>query len=80
MEKKFSEYQPSLMVTCLLSYYHVLSKGEGLMSENILLLTSRLIYNFPEIQNKVPIKGYKLSKFVNQKFGILAKFVQFLKL
>ena len=69
------------MVTCLLSYYHVLSKGGGgLMSENIFLLTSRLIYNFPEIKNKVPIKSYKLSKFVNQKLGILAKFVRFLKL
>ena len=37
LEKNFSKYQPSLMVTCLLSYYHVLSMGRGLMLENIFL-------------------------------------------
>jgi len=29
MEKIFSEYQPSLMVTDILSYYHVFSIGGG---------------------------------------------------
>ena len=42
--------------------------------------TESYSHNFPEIKNKVPIKSYKLSKFVNQKLGILAKFVRFFKL
>jgi len=49
MEKNFSEYQPSLMVICIMSYYHVLSMGRRLMSENIYLPTSRVYAYFYSI-------------------------------